>query len=463
MKKIFKSFLIVAMALTVATSCDDNDNTELMTPPAITIVSRSTNFPAAASTGSVKFTADGPVTVSTLNNWITASVEGDEIIIQCQQNDELQGRTGVVTAKTSTGSTDINIVQEGVYFQVPDVDRLDFECSSSTYEIEVHSNALVEVVSDVDWISGECVDGILKINVAENPTFDIRKCNLTIKSGVTTTQIPVSQKGIYLEIFDMEMWACPDSRKTMTLVLPFDVPVTFTTDNPDWLVSNYNPNTRTWKITAEANNTGHIRESSFTYTLGTKTGTVRVRQCDFNKDLASTDYGLFFTNNEGVRMYFDAALKKVGSNYRINITALNLNIPVNYDANTHQFVLRGGQACGTMGAENIYTVFVFVNPEDGGNYFTWSNSWFMKGEPEFKQVNGKYRTIIPFNDSGSNPNKISFLELHSFSSTSLSGSTSRGTVIQLRDMTVERIHNGVTAAEAGAQKVDVQALIDTCR
>ncbi|MDE7154430.1 MAG: BACON domain-containing protein [Muribaculaceae bacterium] len=463
MKKIFKSFLIAAIALTITTSCDDNETTELMTPPAITIVSRSTNFPAAASTGSVKFTADGPVTVSTQNSWITATVEGDEIKIECTQNDELQGRTGVITAKTKAGSTDINIIQEGVYFQVPNVDKLDFECTASTYEIEVHSNALVEVVSDVDWISGECVDGILKINIDANPTFDVRTCDMTIKSGVTKTKIPVSQKGIYLEIFDLETWTCPDSRKTMTLTLPFDVPVSFSTDNPDWLVSSYNPATRVWKITAEANNTGHVRTSKFDYILGTKKGTVNVRQCDFNKDLASNDYGLFFTNDEGVRMYFQAALKKVGSNYRINITALNLNIPVSFDTNSHTFTLRGGQACGTMGADNIYTVFVYYDPVDRGNYFTWSNSWQMKGEPEFKLVNGKYRTIIPFKDPGNNPYTISYLELHSFSSTSLSGSTSRGTVVRLRDMTVERIHSGITSAEAGAQPVDIEALFDTCR
>lgn len=463
MKNIFKSFLIAAVALTFVTSCDDNGDNELMTPPAITIVSRSTNFPAAASSGSVKFEADGPVTVSTENSWLSATVEGDEIKIECTQNDELQGRTGVITARCNNGSTDINIVQEGVYFQVPDVDKLDFECIPSSYEIEVHSNAKVEVISGEDWISGECVDGILKIEVAENPTFDERKCELVIKSGVTTTKIPVTQKGIYLEIFDLKTWTCPDSRKNMTLTLPFDVPVTFSTDSPDWLISSYNPNTKIWKITAEPNTTGHVRVGKFEYALGTKKGSVTVRQCDFNKDIASNDYGLYFTNDEGARMYFEASLKKVGSKYRINITALGLNIPVNYNTNNHRFIIKGGQACGNMGADNIYTTFAYYNPADRGNYFTWDETWSVEGDPEYKMVNGKYRTIIPFTDPGTNPYAISYLELHSFSSTSLSGSTSRGTVIRLRDMTVERIHSGTKASEADAHPVDIQTLINSCQ
>ena len=434
MKQLYKLLLITLVAALGFTSCDDKDEPDSVTQQAITILSRSTNFPAGASTGSVKFKADGAVTVTTENSWISASVDGDEIKIECTQNNDLQGRTGVITAKCNGATTDINVIQEGILFEIPDMNGLDFNCNAATREIEVTANALVEVISDVDWLKGTCENGILEIQIAQNASFDERKAELLIKYGDYELSIPVSQQGMYLEIFDMTLWKTNDSRKSLTITLPIDIDVTFETTNPDWLTSSVNRNTRTWKVTAEANNTGHIRTGEFTYTIGTKIGKIKVEQCDFTKDLSSNNYKLFFTNtSDGKRYFYNARLKKTGSNYKIELPDLkNISIPVTYDADTHEFGIKGGQFCGNFDDLKIYTTFVYFNPEANGNYFTWSNTWVLNGEPSYNESTAQ--TTISFNDTGVNQYPISYLQLHCFSSTQLSGNTSEGGFVNLSKM-----------------------------
>lgn len=449
MNKIYKT-LLVAMAVAIGlTSCDSNDEPYVAAVPAITVVSRDTNFPAAASEGSVKFTADGPVSVETANNWLSASVQGDEILIRCTQNDNLQGRTGVVTAKCGTSTTDINIIQEGILFQIPDMKDLVFSSSAATKEIPVTANAQVEVKSEVDWLRGSCSDGILKVEIGQNPLFDERSSCLSIIYGVNELKLPVSQMGIYLDIFDMTVWKCPDTRKSMSFSLPGEVDLQFETDRPDWLTSSVNPGTRIWKITAEANNSGHMRTCNFTYTLGTKTGTVKVEQCDFTKDLASDDYHLYFTNpKDNKRYFYNARLRKTGSNYKITLTDLKIDIPVTYDADEHAFGITGGQFCGNMDALKVFTTFVFYDATDSSYYFTWSSNWSMLGMPSFTESGSGGTTAIGFADSGNNPNVISYLELHGFSSTQLSGSTSEGGIVGLKDISLERVHGAAARTAA---------------
>lgn len=434
MNKIYKLLLITLVAALGFTSCDDKDEPENMTPQAITILERSTNFPAGASTGSVKFKANGTVTVSTLNQWITATVEGEEIKIECTQNDDLQGRTGVVTAQCNGGTTDINVIQEGILFQIPDLSELSFKSGASTCELEVTANAEVEVVSEVDWVKGSCEDGLLKIQLASNPTFDERKTNLIVKYGLYEQEVPISQEGIYMEIFDMTEWLSNDSRKSMSIELPADVDVKFETPNPDWITSSVNKNTRVWRITAEANTTGHVRIGEFTYTIGTRKGTIKVEQCDFTKDLASNNYKLYFTStSDGKRYFYNARLRKTGSTYKIELPDLkNISIPASYDADTHTFGIIGGQFCGNFDSAKIYTTFVYYNAEAGGNYFGWSSSWVLNARPTYNEADAQ--TVITFKDFGVNPNPLSYLELHCFSSSQLSGSTSEGAFVGLMDM-----------------------------
>lgn len=114
MKKIYKSLFIAMIAAAGLTACSDYEAPDITTESAITIVSRDTDFPASASTGSIKFKSNGPVTVTSDKEWITASVEGDVINIAVEPNTAVEGRAGNIIVKSGDAMDEISVVQAGL-------------------------------------------------------------------------------------------------------------------------------------------------------------------------------------------------------------------------------------------------------------------------------------------------------------------------------------------------------------
>ena len=152
MKKIYKSLFITMIAAAGFTACSDYEAPDITTESAITIVSRNTDFPAAASTGVIKFKADGPVTVSSANDWITASVEGDEINISVVQNNSIDGRAGSIIVKSGNAEDEISIIQSGIIFKFDEVGEIATDSDPSTHAYPIDANAPIEVSSDADWV-----------------------------------------------------------------------------------------------------------------------------------------------------------------------------------------------------------------------------------------------------------------------------------------------------------------------
>ena len=114
MKKIYKSVLFTIIAAAGFTACSDYEAPDITTESAISITGYETSFPASASTGSITFEAKGPVTVTTNNQWITASVDGNRIDIAVDQNNAFSGRSGSITVKCGNATDNISIIQSGI-------------------------------------------------------------------------------------------------------------------------------------------------------------------------------------------------------------------------------------------------------------------------------------------------------------------------------------------------------------
>ena len=216
MKKIYKSLFITMIAAAGFTACSDYEAPDITTESAITIVSRNTDFPAAASTGVIKFKADGPVTVSSANDWITASVEGDEINISVVQNNSIDGRAGSIIVKSGNAEDEISIIQSGIIFKFDEVGEIATDSDPSTHAYPIDANAPIEVSSDADWVKVAVADGKLSISIDPNPTLDPRSATVTVKCGDTTYEIPVAQKGLVFPLFKIPTLRVNDSQSTTT-------------------------------------------------------------------------------------------------------------------------------------------------------------------------------------------------------------------------------------------------------
>lgn len=451
MKKIYKSILFTLLASVAVTSCDSYEAPDLHSDPAVTIVGRDTDFPAAASTGIIKFEAEGPVTVTSAHEWLSATVEGDEIHVSCTQNNSLQSRSGILTVKCSDSTTEISIIQEGIIFQLSG-DAVKFTAAATSKEFAVKSNAPVELTSDSDWLSASFADGVITIKVLENPTMDPRNATLTASCGESTSSLPVMQEGIYLKLFDRTDWNPTDGTGYLSYSFPYDIPVGFSSEQ-DWLSYTLDKEKALLRFIASPNSTGHIRTGSFDYTIGPKSGTIKVHQCDFAKDLASDDYALYFVDPKDNKLYYlNAGVRKQGSYYYIDVTDEGLSIPVLYDTSTHTFTIKGGQNCGVWNSQYyIFTTYSFN--EDGKSYYTWSTDPSMKALPyyEFDVENNLGYTAAEFEDAGTFDAPLNYFQLYAFSSDSPSSNTSVGYLYRMVNPFLMRIHADATPSASPAK------------
>lgn len=468
MKKIYKSILFTLLAGMAVTSCDSYEAPEITSDPAVTIVSRETTFPAAASTGTIKFKADGPVTVTTENQWITATVEGDEIKVSCSQNNSLQGRTGVITAKCGGNSSMISIIQDGILFQLGENmdDGLTFAAGKATKVIEIKANAPIQVTSDSEWLSADVSEGVLTISVDDNISLDERNGSLKITYGDNESELGVKQDGIWYPIFDRTEWYTTDAKTRYNLDYPFDQDIEYSCSDPEMLTYEWDKEKGKLYINVEKNETGHLRTGSFSYTIGPKSGNMWVHQCDFYKDIAAEDYALYFTDpKDGQLYYLPAVIKKQGWDYLIEIPAYGIAIPFAYDNNDHTMTITGGQNCGLWNNKYyIFTTFGFV--EDGTNYYTWSTDPSIKALPDygFSTESNVGFTSIEFEDAGTFEAPLTYFQLYAFTSDTPSSSTGAGYLERMVNPFLMRIHQVAdetpSAAPAKAPKATKANPID---
>lgn len=377
MKKIYKSLFITMIAAAGFTACSDYEAPDITTESAITIVSRNTDFPAAASTGVIKFKADGPVTVSSANDWITASVEGDEINISVVQNNSIDGRAGSIIVKNGNAEDEISIIQSGIIFKFDEVGEIATDSDPSTHAYPIDANAPIEVSSDADWVKVAVADGKLSISIDPNPTLDPRSATVTVKCGDTTYEIPVAQKGLVFPLFKIPTLRVNDSQSTTTYEFKADITVNFTSD-ADWAKGEFANNTVT--ITTEPNTTGHIRYANLTYEVAGETGSLAITQAEFDKDIAGDLYIAFNDYFENLELaILPATLSRSENSYTLAITDITVRntpvytLPVDYNDETLSITISSYPAAiGTWGSYYCFLMPVTLNEagDDIDVYFT---------------------------------------------------------------------------------------------
>ena len=244
MKKIFS---ILALALATAmtfTACDDDD-TVIVDPTAnaLKVVSQTTSFGAAQSTGTIVVEASDPVTVtSNGGEWLTTSVSGNTVTVNAEQNNSLEGRTATLT--------------------------LNDNARTLTYKVK--SNLPVSFTPQDDFITTDydAEDGTLTVSLTKNETGHMRSSAIIYTCGTINGVISVKQcdfakdlAGDYRLLFtdpdDMKLYALAATLKktgtNYTVEIPaykFSVPVTFNTSDFSltWAGGSYIGDYATYKV-----------------------------------------------------------------------------------------------------------------------------------------------------------------------------------------------------------------------
>lgn len=443
MKKIYKSILLTMIAVSGLTACSDYEAPDIASTEAIDIVSRETTFTAAASTGTIKFEAKGPVTVSTSNEWITPTVDGDVINIAVAQNDAIDSRAGSITVKCGNATEEIQIIQSGIIFKFDDPSTIAISSDAWANTYQADSSVPVQISSDAEWLSGTIADGILTVKADRNTRLQPRTGVLTLTSGSLTYDITVNQEKLEFPLVKVSSLRSNDDEATYTYNFPADIEVKFT-PSAGWIHGEFANETVT--ITLDANNTGHIRQGGLDYEVDGVNGSVKFMQADFDKDIAGSYYWFYTDPKDNEDYYIPATLKREDSNYSIDVTSSSYSwsIPVTYNDETLSINLPGGSYIGKYSKYFMYICYSFLDPEDNKIYYTWEEEPSMNASFQYGVINGKGYTLAEFVDAKTFNYDLMYLQFNAFTSQPPTGganSNAAGYLIRMLNPMFQRVHD----------------------
>lgn len=193
MKKIF-GYIIAAFACVAVVGCSDDDiDNPYAHVNSIKIVDSQVAFSAPASSGSVKFSCAGSVSVTSNRDWCKATVDGDSVIVTVTDNESLNGRAANVTLRNGSDTLQVAVVQNGMKI------HLSTKCASFAGDYEdnerytLTSDIPVAVDSTPDWVSARIVDSCLYVSVTENNTGHLRTGYIYYGAGAYRDSLRVFQ------------------------------------------------------------------------------------------------------------------------------------------------------------------------------------------------------------------------------------------------------------------------------
>lgn len=336
MKK-FLNILLVSLTIIAFSSCKDDVDNPYSTKSNISVIETNVAFQAKASKGYVKIKADGPITATVASKWCKAVVSGDSVAVTADENDDLNGRSSLLTIKSGTDSVNVTIQQSGLIFQLSAGSSLSVGDDNSTFQYYMKHNVDVNIMSAPDWAKIETATDSLKINVA-------------------------------------------------------------------------------------ANNTGHLRIGYVKYKAGTYVDSIKVTQCDFDKDLAG-NYYFAYTDDEGKLGFFQAVLDQNS----ITLPDLNFKITSTYDVFSNSLSVKCGQYIGALSSYYVYLMF----GDTAGQYRTsYSNTTSASiADFDYSESDG---TIANFGGTFGN-SKIGAFLLEAFSSNSFTENADLGYLLKMKN------------------------------
>ena len=318
--------------------------------------------------------------------------------VACSDDDE-------VGAEYNRAST-ISVVKSDVLFSA----------SAGTGMVVVRAQGPISFESSSEWCKTTALnDSTVQVSVEANEQNSGRSSQITIKSGVDSVNVTVQQQGFYLQsdmstgaVFGDE--ACREAFAFSTSGTPT------ITSTADWLSASVEGDSLV--VTATSNETGHMRQGYIKYTFGSYKDSVEVAQYDFDKDLAGNYYFAYY-DETGELSFLLGVLQQSDEGYVLSLPQLDFNIPVAFDATSHQLTISAGSYIGDYTYnKTAYPTYTILGSSEAG-YLTWSKSVKYAATFEYDEEDGV--TIAEFGDVGSWQYVVDYLQFYLFKSKTLSG------------------------------------------
>lgn len=195
MKKII-SVLALAISAFAIVACSDDDNvgSQYEKKSDLVITASNLNFSAKADTGSVTFTSPTAATVRLNSSWATATVEGNQVKVTVQANNNVEGRATQLTILNGIDSVNVTIQQLGMNYEYNGKHFFIYNDSARTVSYPVvDEGANVQLSSSESWAVPTLSNGKVNVAVAENNDGHIRQAELYIEAGPYKDTIQVIQ------------------------------------------------------------------------------------------------------------------------------------------------------------------------------------------------------------------------------------------------------------------------------
>ena len=168
MKHIMLFFSFVAL-LGCTVSCGSDENLEVPAP-AVEVLKAETFFPVLGGEKQV-VVAQTPAQAYALNDWLKVTKSDKTIKLSTSFNNTPQSRNTLLVLKNDKGdSTNINVMQEGVNFGLPQEKAYYGGDESYKTTIPVTANVEVKYSSTADWLSVVHEGDQLKVQAEVNKT-----------------------------------------------------------------------------------------------------------------------------------------------------------------------------------------------------------------------------------------------------------------------------------------------------
>lgn len=166
-KNIFITICVACGVALIATSCSDKNDVVANT---IDVESANTSFPVEGGTNNITLT-NVPSKVYAQDNWLNVSTEGRNVVLTTNLNTSVQSRsTLLIIKKNDNDSIKLNVIQEGIYFGLPQDQRILEDDRAIERSMRVVSNVKMNYGSTADWIKVTYENNILTVRVDQNTT-----------------------------------------------------------------------------------------------------------------------------------------------------------------------------------------------------------------------------------------------------------------------------------------------------
>jgi hypothetical protein len=136
-------YTICAVFSLVLMSCDD-DSKSYVAPARIQVIKANLTFTPAGGTNMVETDAEGTLTATSSSKWLTVQVEGSNLRLTADANDDLQTRTAIITLQADNGTATLTAQQSGLIIS------LDAE-SSYVFGASDNADATISSMSNIDF------------------------------------------------------------------------------------------------------------------------------------------------------------------------------------------------------------------------------------------------------------------------------------------------------------------------